>query len=667
MNNPFLSILRDQLSSHGVDPRKPAWKSFSVTIPQAPKPKEESPKPTIIEAKGPPISMFYCLKDKYYSHDENSIAPPEEWWTNARFRPKELSDILGMSFDEALIWRSINAGRHVCISGKAGAGKSFLIRNFIQSCSTGSFCYGVSGPTAISAYNISGETLHKKLSLGLAEEPAITLWQKISKSKNKFAKTWKFLMETQVLIIDEISMVHPEFYQKFDFLFRQARGIDAPFGGCIIVMLGDFTQLGPVMKTEVNLLNVNVKPELVIDTDTWKKMKIARLCLVRSYRQKNGPFLDLLDHVRMGNMTKNDFDLIKSRIGKKVDIKVETKDNNDEKKKQIYRLEPIDIFPHCRSVDKRNSTKLNELLESGEKLFSFRPYLKVQKKDAYNIMVLDHKDRAEGERLIKNQDSVKKKFPIYHLNVCKGSQVMMRSNSLMEIGVFNGTMGIVTNVTNQEISVVFVVNGEFMKKPIKLERAMFSCPVGKTGEVVMTQFPLSLAYSCTIHKCQGLTMDCIRLDARHCWEPGQLYTALSRVRKLEDLYLFGFNARSLLINPKAVEFEDVKLPDEFRKLEGMPTIAEEESQKKEEYMVTGKRYRDDHILEKKHDMDHGEDGEDYYRPKKRSKMTVTLEVDESSGPTLSLADLGNNMFDPFAVEPSEKESSRDFSIDTSQL
>lgn len=504
MNNPFLSVLSQQLAKYGVDPKRPAhhFLSTPAPVPVATKP--------VVEAKGPPLAMYYCLYDKYYTHEENCLPPQDTWWKEATFRPKEATSCLGMSFDEALIWRSLNAGRHVCISGKAGAGKSFLIRKFIEGCSSGSFCYGVAGPTAISAYNISGETLHKKLSLGLAEEPAMTLFKKISKSKKKFAKTWKFLEETQVLIVDEISMVHPEFFQKIDYLFRKARGIDTPFGGCLIVMLGDFTQLGPVMKEEVNLMNINIKPELVIDTDTWNQMKISRLCLLRSYRQQQGdPFLDLLDHVRMGNMTKADFDMIKSRIGKKMDLQVKTEEEDDEKKTHTYRLEPIDIFPHCRSVDQRNSKKLNQLLESGEKLFSFKPYLKVQKKEAYNVLVLDHKDRMEGERLIKDENQVKKKFPIYGLNICKGCQVMMRSNSLMEIGVFNGTMGIVTNVTNQEISVVFVVGGKFMKDPIKVERAMFSCPAGKTGEVIMTQFPLSLAYSVTIHRCvSGDTLVC---------------------------------------------------------------------------------------------------------------------------------------------------------------
>ena len=118
-------------------------------------------------------------------------------------------------------------------------------------------------------------------------------------------------------------------------------------------------------------------------------------------------------------------------------------------------------------------------------------------------------------------------------------------------------MGSVTTVDDNAISVLFVVKGKFLDKPLEVGREQFSVRAGKTAEVIMTQFPLSLAWASTIHECQGITLDCARVDARRCFDAGQLYVALSRVRKLEDLSLIGFNRQSIISDQRAVDFETV--------------------------------------------------------------------------------------------------------------
>jgi ATP-dependent exoDNAse (exonuclease V) alpha subunit len=102
---------------------------------------------------------------------------------------------------------------------------------------------------------------------------------------------------------------------------------------------------------------------------------------------------------------------------------------------------------------------------------------------------------------------------------------------------------------------VFKVDGQFMKEPIDVMRYQFKYHIGRTVDLIMDQFPLSLAWATTIHKVQGLTLDTVRLDARKCFEPGQFYVALSRVRNLESLTLIGFDDKSLLTDEVAVDFE----------------------------------------------------------------------------------------------------------------
>jgi ATP-dependent exoDNAse (exonuclease V) alpha subunit len=172
---------------------------------------------------------------------------------------------------------------------------------------------------------------------------------------------------------------------------------------------------------------------------------------------------------------------------------------------------------------------------------------------------LSEADQKKAQGLLKEPGHVqlRKLFPFYDLSVCVGAQVMVRNNTMMEVGIFNGTMGLVTAVDRYTIQVRFWVGDQFEKDPRPVPRAIFTVPVGEAAELAMTQYPLTLAYACTIHKVQGLTLDSIRLDARSCWEPGQLYTALSRVRRLEDLFLHGFDVRSLLVDPVAIAFESV--------------------------------------------------------------------------------------------------------------
>jgi ATP-dependent DNA helicase PIF1 len=132
---------------------------------------------------------------------------------------------------------------------------------------------------------------------------------------------------------------------------------------------------------------------------------------------------------------------------------------------------------------------------------------------------------------------------------------MMRSNDLHELNVFNGTMGVVTQVDDNFVKVRFVVGTDFMQVPVAVKRGNFSFTVGATAVITQSQFPLSLAWATTIHKVQGLTLDYMRLDASKCFEAGQLYVAISRVRGLDNLSLIGFSADSLICNDRAVTFE----------------------------------------------------------------------------------------------------------------
>lgn len=512
---------------------------------------------------------------------ERKLAPADRWWVGAEYRPSDLTVLTTMKVDEQLIWRCLNSQRNVLISGQAGAGKSNLLSRFVANLEKAYVNYALCAPTGIAAFNINGETIHRKLSLGLAQDDPVTLFKMIAKHKMKYGRTWKFLTGTQILIIDEYSMVSPDLFNKLDYLFRKTRNNNEPFGGVRLVLVGDLTQLGPILSRDRNAPEEQTVERFVVDTEAWARMSICRLFLNRSYRQADGdPYLDVLNEIRRGDLSAKNEALLRERVDADVSVTTQVlsvpmaaaaaaapeSDADDETlaaaapaAPRVYALEPIDLFPYKVQVEQCNRDHLDALLASDStlELRTFRPALRVQKRE--HATELDRKDYDIGLAMIsdKGLNGLKDMLPLFECVVTEGAQVMMRCNKFIAQGICNGTMGVVTNVDDNAIAVLFVVKGKFLDKPLEVGREQFSVRAGKTAEVIMTQFPLSLAWASTIHKCQGLTLDCARVDARRCFDSGQLYVALSRVRKLEHLSLLGFNRQSLLVDQRAVDFETV--------------------------------------------------------------------------------------------------------------
>lgn len=448
-----------------------------------------------------------------------------------------------IGIDEHLLWCLHGQGKHIIVSGKAGSGKSHLLQRFVRTANSKHIRYALCAPTGIAAFNIGGETLHRRLGLGLAAGDPVSLFDQISKKKSNYRKTWKFLLKTDLLIIDEISMVHPDLFVKLDFLFKKARRSTRSFGGIMLLMVGDFTQLGPIISRDDSS-----GCRSVLDTDCWQSMTIARVALMRSYRQQDSEFLTLLNEVRMGCVSARSMELLQQRVG--ANVSVSSDDGAT--------LRPIDIFPYNSNVDAHNNAQLTLLAESGAEVTTFAPTLAVVPSDPDVPMDADEERQARDMITKERLPQLIAQFPFFTIQLARGAQVMMRNNQFIDEGIYNGTMGTVTAVNSNTVYVRFVVNEKYQTEDHCIERAEFSIGVGKTVRIVMTQFPLTLAWASTIHKVQGLTLSSVSVDASNCFEAGQLYVAISRVRKLEDLRLIAFNARSLLTDERAVDFESLE-------------------------------------------------------------------------------------------------------------
>lgn len=437
--------------------------------------------------------------------------------------------------DEAQIWTALNEGYNVHLSGQAGSGKTHVLRRFVAHAEDITI---LCAPTGIAAFNVGGETLHRRLGLGLAEESADALWTKIQTSRRAFAKTWNFLTTDRILIIDEISMVHPEFFNKLLRLRELAHGKLWQ-----MIVVGDFLQLGPVFRA-------NEKRRFVFETEAWQNLEFVRIWLLRCYRQEDERFLRLLNHLRSGHLDADDCVLLRSRVrpressslfGPKEEKGSEASSSSSNSKDSV-----LCIFPHRKTAEDCNQRKL---LDLHTEITNFEPLLHLALRQGRRIM--DHRERADAQNLMQQTERLNDLFPVYQVRLATGAQVMLRVNLNVSSGLCNGTVGIVTQVNADHVLVRF----ESQNEDTVLSRQPFRHAVGHTVELVLLQIPLSLAWASTIHKVQGLTLRRVAIDASCCFEAGQLYTGLSRVRRLEDLFLLDFDVSSVLFNAAAVEFE----------------------------------------------------------------------------------------------------------------
>lgn len=511
---------------------------------------------------------FYVYKDDYKSKHKNNLS--EKWYRRSKFY-LDMKTISSISFDEKLIWQNISEGRSIMLSGQAGSGKSFLLQQFIEHLKMSNCQYEICGTTAVSAVNINGRTLHSALGLGLAKESFDELKEKIQHFRRKMSKTVNFLKNTDILVIDEISMCDPEFFTKLNLLFQHFRECDLPFGGIILIMVGDFTQLGPVKNSKCDA-------RFIFQTYSYQQLPISRLFLLRNYRQKSHRFLELLNNVRRGKITDEDDELLRSRINQRT--RVENLDKRYNMKDYIYhlfaedssdvekyvtlnnneqmKLKSLCVYTHRDQVKAKNNKELQLFTSKGCEIRTFRPIINTVKKT--DKACIPTSERENILKMVKN-GYIEKLFPVYFLELCIGCQVMLRCNSYIHKRLYNGSIGLVTDIGFDDIKVLFVQDGKLMTDPISIQKTTFTASGGPNSVIELRQYPLSIAYGSTIHKVQGLTLDSARISIGNCFQPGQGYTGLSRVPTLEDLSLIDYNKDNIKAHKDAVAFEEVTQED----------------------------------------------------------------------------------------------------------
>lgn len=409
-------------------------------------------------------------------------------------------------------------GKNVLITGPSGTGKSTIIKLFNEK-------YGnerkiaITSTTGISALLIGGTTLHSYLCIGLGTGSVDALSTGIKSvpwKKNK----WKNL---DTLIIDEVSMLSPELFDKLEKVARIIRydgrllskkEDEKPFGGIQIILTGDFLQL-PVVKSDY----------FCFEAESWNKCIDYTVNLTEIIRQSDREFQTCLNDLRFGKSSKKTREILGRRL-------------NAELKNDVG-IKPTKIFTTNADVDRVNNMELDKLDDGKVQFYQYDLKLTIFK---------FVKNRAHVEdRYIRNCIAPRE------LQLCVGTQVMLLHNLDIESGLANGSRGVVVNFIN-DIPVVKFLNGE--------ERVIgyhsWDHEENNQLYVRIVQIPLKLAWAVTVHKSQGCTLDYAEVDLGNIFEYGMGYVALSRVKTLDGLCIKNIDYDEIRAHPKAVEFYNKK-------------------------------------------------------------------------------------------------------------
>lgn len=407
-------------------------------------------------------------------------------------------------------FEAIKSGRNVFLTGQAGTGKSELIKVIKEYYeSRGQVC-GITSLTGNSAMILKGTTIHRWSGYGIGKYKGQELLEKTR--KNRFAmKNWK---STHLLVIDEVSMMSPDMLDALDFMARNIRRVNRPFGGLQLLLSADMCQLPPV-KTDA----------YCFESKTWALCDFDIHYLRENMRQSNREFQAVLAEIRMGVVSDAGRALLQSRLH----AKVGTAD-----------IIPTKLFPKRASVDTINMSKLKELIKDDNKPEVF-PAI-----DYYQSTVqVDERYKKEHIEMLNKSCQAKTR-----LELCVGAQVVLIHNLDIDAGLCNGSRGVIIGFEELR-PVVRFMNGiemiiQFHDWEVKLNDQTSIC---------RRQIPLILGYAMTIHKAQGMSLDCVEVDlGLDNFADGQFYTALSRVRTVEGLSISDLDFSALKCDHKVLAF-----------------------------------------------------------------------------------------------------------------
>lgn len=403
--------------------------------------------------------------------------------------------------DQQLALEILLSGKNALLTGAAGAGKTYTLNQFIKHARDEGKMVSVTATTGLAATHLGGSTIHAWSGIGIHDSLSNNFFKLMSKGRQDIIK------KTDVLIIDEISMLHDYRLDMIDEICRTVREEDAPFGGIQLVMCGDFFQLPPINRGQSR------GGGFVTQSLVWQELEPVILYLSSQHRQDDEALLDILNSMRAGDIRRHHAETLMNRV-----------DDTPPEGLELTELHTVNI-----DVDSINAQRLEQL--SGDTV-------------TYQSHTTGAANYVETLRRSVLAPEV--------LQLKKGAFVMAVRNASDKKYV-NGSIGKVVDFEPvSDYPVVEFQNG----KTITLQPETWELRDGDKKRASISQVPLRLAWAITVHKSQGMTLDAARIDLRKAFVPGMGYVALSRVKNLDNLYLVGINRTALQVSEDALAINE---------------------------------------------------------------------------------------------------------------
>ena len=378
----------------------------------------------------------------------------------------------------------------ILVTGEAGTGKSTLV-NFIKNvCNIPNTV--VLAPTGVAALNVGGQTIHSffRFPFQVIDKNAL--------SNQRRNRLWK---KVELIIIDEVSMVRADILDGIDIVLRQAQDDCLPFGGCRVLLVGDFFQLPPVIPAHERgiLAQMGYAGPFAYNSNVLENYAPVHFELSKVFRQKDAHFVSILSDLRLARNVEE----------------------------AVSALNEICVRPHRQGHTPVLLTATNAIAE------------RYNKKGLQDLGC----DAIQYDSITKGRFNSNRVPAPLQLALKKGARVMAVKNDPLKRWV-NGSLGTITDLTSDEVYVKFDRDNAVRKiEPVKWEAISYKWndidqKMEEATKATFQQIPLILAWAVTIHKAQGLTLDDVRIDlGRGAFAKGQTYVALSRARTLDGLSL----------------------------------------------------------------------------------------------------------------------------------
>ena len=422
---------------------------------------------------------------------------------------------------QKLAQQLISEGKSIFLTGSAGTGKSFTLYNIIKTLQRkyGVEQVGITATTGIGATLINGTTFHSYLGIGIMGDHSKSVIKTKILTSERAVKNWK---RTKALIIDEVSMLSGNLFDKLEEIAREMKNNNQLFGGIQLVLIGDFAQLPPVQDKETDIY--------VFESEVWKKCIQQTVNLKQIYRQKDDWFIRYLNAIRFGSLTKKKWEDMLNWCGEEPNWPQDG-------------IVPTVLYSTNKEVANLNENKLVEINSA-----------------SYFYRAVDKENGGEFQgalaQLLKGlvvKESTELKL---------GAQVMLVHN-WHEEELVNGDKGVIVGFEKVKSDqrfpyypLVQFTSGKVLKvEPVTWEKIEgFNEKSEPIVSASRTQIPLILAWAITIDKSQGQSISRLIVDLKRCWRAGQVYTALSRATDPKYLQILNFSYNRMRCELKVKNF-----------------------------------------------------------------------------------------------------------------